>query len=160
MITRDASEFAAILGKKAALLALDAGEKTIGIAACDAMWISASPIETIRRTKFTADAARIRELGEERQVAGFVLGYPLNMNGTEGPRCQSTRQFASNLRKLFDLPVLLWDERMSTQAVTRTMLEADLSRARRGEIVDKLAATFILSSALDALHNVLPPSQS
>ena len=155
MITRDAAEFVTALSGKAALIALDAGEKTIGVAACDAMWISATPLLTIERGKFTADAATIATMGAEREIRGIVLGYPINMNGSEGPRCQSTRQFAHNLRKSLDLPVLLWDERMSTQAVTRTMLEADLSRARRSEVVDKLAASYILQSALDALAHAL-----
>ena len=153
IITRDPAEFMAALGGRVALLGLDAGEKTIGVAVCDALWLSATPFETLLRGKFQADAAKLKMMVDERNARGFVIGYPVNMNGTEGPRCQSSRQFAHNLRKIFALPVLLWDERMSTQAVTRTMLEADLSRARRDEVVDKLAASFILQSAMDALAN-------
>lgn len=151
---RDATSYASELGAVGPLLALDAGEKTIGVASADGLWLAASPVETIRRTNWREEVAALTRIMQERGTRGFILGYPLNMNGTEGPRCQSVRALGRNLAKAFALPVLLWDERASTQAVIRTMLEADLSRARRGEVVDKLAATFILQGAMDALRLV------
>ncbi len=154
MFHRTPETFAAEIGHPVPLLGLDAGEKTIGVASADGMWLAATPITTIQRSRWGAECDALRVLIEERGTRGFVLGYPLNMNGTEGPRCQSVRALANNLGKAFALPVLLWDERASTQAVTRTMLEADLSRARRSEVVDKLAASYILQGAMDALHNV------
>jgi putative Holliday junction resolvase len=115
--------------------------------------MAASPIETIKRTKFTADAERLLTLIEKNNVTGIVMGLPLNMDGSEGPRTQSARAFVRNLKQKTDLPIVFWDERMSTMAVTRTMLEADLSRAKRAEVVDKLAASYILQGALDRLRN-------
>lgn len=134
------------------LLGVDLGTKTIGLALSDSMRTAATPLETIRRTKFGADAQRLLAICVEQSASGLVFGMPLNMDGTEGPRCQSTRAFIRNLKPLSDLPVVLWDERLSTSAVTRTMLDADLSRARRAEIVDKLAASYILQGALDRLQ--------
>ena len=135
------------------VIGLDLGTKTIGVAISDAMRYSATPIETIKRTKFTQDAARIVELVDQNQVVAIVLGLPLNMDGSEGPRVQSTRAFARNLARLLPLPLAFWDERLSTSAVTRMMIDADLRRDRRAEIVDKLAASYILQGALDRLRN-------
>ncbi|MGN6100144.1 MAG: Holliday junction resolvase RuvX [Devosia sp.] len=134
------------------LLGLDLGTKTIGIALSDGMRYSATPLETIRRTKFTADAERIKALIAENRAVGIVLGLPLNMDGSEGPRAQSTRAFARNLARLVDIPLAFWDERLSTTAVTRTLIEADVRRDRRAEVVDKLAASYILQGALDRLR--------
>lgn len=134
------------------LLGLDLGTKTIGVAISDGMRYSATPIETIARTKFTADAARIIELIAGNQIVGIVLGLPLNMDGSEGPRVQSTRAFARNLAQKVDVPIVFWDERLSTSAVTRTLIEADVRRDRRAQVVDKLAASYILQGALDRLR--------
>ena len=137
------------LGK---ILGLDLGTKTIGVAISDGMRYSATPLETIKRTKFTQDAERIIALVAENQVVAILLGLPLNMDGTEGPRVQSTRAFARNLAPKVNLPIAFWDERLSTSAVTRMMIEADLRRDRRAEVVDKLAASYILQGALDRLR--------
>lgn len=134
------------------ILGLDLGTKTIGVAVSDAMRYSATPLETIKRTKFTQDAERLIELIAENQIAALILGLPLNMDGTEGPRVQSTRAFARNLAAKVALPIAFWDERLSTSAVTRMMIEADLRRDRRAEVVDKLAASYILQGALDRLR--------
>ena len=134
------------------LMGLDLGTKTIGVAISDGLRMSASPIETIKRAKFTADAERLLGLIAANNVTGIVVGLPLNMDGTEGPRAQSTRAFVRNLRQKTDLPIVFWDERMSTMAVTRTMLEADLSRARQAEGVDKRAASYIRQGALERLR--------
>lgn len=134
------------------ILGLDLGTKTIGVAVSDAMRYSATPLETIKRTKFTQDAERILELIAENQIAAILLGLPLNMDGSEGPRVQSTRAFARNLAPKVNLPIAFWDERLSTSAVTRMMIEADLRRDRRAEVVDKLAASYILQGALDRLR--------
>jgi putative Holliday junction resolvase len=135
------------------ILGLDLGTKTIGVAISDGMRYSATPLETIKRTKFTQDAERIIELIAENQVVAILLGLPLNMDGTEGPRVQSTRAFARNLAHKINLPIAFWDERLSTSAVTRMMIEADLRRDRRAEVVDKLAASYILQGALDRLRS-------
>ncbi|MCR6634822.1 Holliday junction resolvase RuvX [Devosia sp.] len=134
------------------ILGLDLGTKTIGVAVSDGMRYSASPLETIKRTKFTQDAERIIQLVAENNAVALILGLPLNMDGTEGPRVQSTRAFARNLAQKLDLPIAFWDERLSTSAVTRMMIEADLRRDRRAEVVDKLAASYILQGALDRLR--------
>lgn len=134
------------------ILGLDLGTKTIGVAISDGMRYSATPLETIKRTKFTQDAERIAALVAENSAVALILGLPLNMDGTEGPRVQSTRAFARNLAQKLDLPIAFWDERLSTSAVTRMMIEADLRRDRRAEIVDKLAASYILQGALDRLR--------
>lgn len=135
------------------IMGLDLGTRTIGVAVSDAMRYSATPLETIRRTKFTQDAERILQLVAENQIAAIILGLPLNMDGSEGPRVQSTRAFARNLAQKLPLPIAFWDERLSTSAVTRMMIEADLRRDRRAEVVDKLAASYILQGALDRLRN-------
>lgn len=140
------------LPERGKILGLDLGTKTIGIAVSDGLRMTATPLETIKRKKFTHDAERLVELIEANAVSALVLGLPLNMDGSEGPRAQSTRTFARNLSKHTDLPVIFWDERLSTAAVTRTMIEADLSRARRGQVVDKLAAAYILQGVLDRLR--------
>ena len=140
-------------GDKGALLGLDLGEKTIGVAGCDADRRVATPIETIRRKKFSIDAARLLELAKERDVVGVVLGLPLNMDGSEGPRAQSTRAFARNLAKLMSLPIAFWDERLSTAAMERDLIALDTSRARRREKIDESAATFILQGAIDRLQS-------
>jgi putative Holliday junction resolvase len=133
------------------LMALDVGEKTIGVAICDAGLTVATPLETIRRTKFAADVERLRALVQQRGIGGLVVGLPVDLRGREGRRCQSVRQFAANLLERLDLPLAFWDERLSTVAVTRAMLEADLSRRRRAEAVDKAAAAYILQGLLDRL---------
>ena len=133
------------------LLALDLGSKTIGIAIADAGRRIATPLETLRRGKTAADLAALQKVVEGREVGGLIFGLPVNMDGSEGPRCQSARAMARNLHTALGLPYAFWDERMSTMAVTRTLLEADASRARRAEVVDKLAAAYILQGALDLL---------
>lgn len=132
-----------------ALLGLDLGDKTIGIAVCDATQMVASPLDTIRRKKFTKDAEKLFALVDKNGIEGLVLGLPVNMDGSEGPRCQATRQFAANLLEKRDLDIAFWDERMSTMAVERTLLDADVSRKKRAEVVDKMAAAYILQGALD-----------
>ena len=150
MITASAAEFRDALPMGGRLMGLDVGTKTIGAALCDAGWTIATPAELIKRTKFSADLERLKAAVAAQRVAGFVVGLPLNLDGSESPRTQSTRAFARNLEPL-GLPILLWDERWSTQAVTRTLLDADASRARRAELVDKMAAAYILQGAIDAL---------
>jgi len=135
------------------LLGLDLGEKTIGIAIGDPAGSIASPLETIRRAGLTQDVARLAEIVADRRIGGLVIGLPVNMDGTEGKRCQSSRQFARNLISVakWDMPIAFWDERLSTSAVERVLIEqADMTRARRGQVVDKMAASFILQGALDA----------
>ena len=149
--------FIAALPASGKLLGLDLGTKTIGVAVSDGMRYSATPLETIARTKFTNDAARLLELVAENQAVAFVIGLPLNMDGSEGPRVQSTRAFARNLSQKTPLPMLFWDERLSTSAVTRMLIEADTRRDRRAEVVDKLAASYILQGFLDRLR--LAPSR-
>lgn len=133
------------------LLGLDLGTRTIGLALSDVSRVIATPMETLRRTKFTQDAAALLALAARQGVGGLVIGYPLNLDGSRGPRAQSAESFARNLSRLTGLPMALWDERLSTVAVTRTLLEADSSRRRRAEIVDKMAAAFILQGALDRI---------
>ena len=150
MITSDAPSFRTVLPQRGRLLGLDVGTKTIGTALCDSDWTIASPAELILRTKFTADLKKLSALAGEQHVTGIVIGLPLNLDGSDSPRTQSIRAFARNVERL-ELPILLWDERWSTQAVTRTLLDADASRARRAELVDKMAAAYILQGAIDAL---------
>ena len=153
LITTETAAFAAALPNGGKLLGLDVGTKTIGLALCDADWHFAGPSQTIRRTKFTQDLASLRRIVEHEHGQGLVVGLPLSMDGRDSPRTQSVRAFARNLAPL-DLPILLWDERWSTQAVERAMIEADVSRARRAEKVDALAAAHILQGAIDALANL------
>jgi len=144
-------ELAARLRPGQRLMGLDLGEKTIGIALSDGLRMTATPVETLRRRKFTPDARHIIDMAERENVAAFVIGLPVNMNGTMGPRVQSTKAFARNLARMTDIPVVLWDERLSTAAVERTLLEADMSRTKRAQVVDKLAAAWILQGLLDRL---------
>lgn len=150
MITTAAPDFRAALPMGGRLLGLDVGTKTIGTALCDAGWSIASPAELIKRTKFAADLAALERLARAQAVHGLVVGLPLNLDGSDSPRTQSVRAFGRNLAPL-KLPILLWDERWSTQAVTRTLIDADASRARRADLVDKMAAAYILQGAIDAL---------
>jgi putative Holliday junction resolvase len=156
LITSTAADFAAALGDGGKLAGLDVGTKTIGLAVCDSGWHFAGPAETIRRTKFTQDLQSLTEFISHNSIVGLVVGLPLNMDGSDSPRTQSVRAFARNLAPL-DLPVLLWDERWSTQAVERAMISADVSRAKRAEKVDALAAAHILQGAIDALANLPGP---
>lgn len=146
--------FAAALAPGRAVAGLDLGTRTIGVAVSDRMRGVATPLSTIRRTKFTEDAAALLRLVAERDLGGLILGLPRNMDGSEGPRCQSTRAFARNLSRLTDLPIGFWDERLSTVAAERALLEADTSRKRRSEVIDHVAAGFILQGALDRLRNL------
>ncbi len=150
MITARAAEFREALPNGGRLLGLDVGTKTIGIALCDAGWTIATPAELLKRGKFSADLEKLKAFIRQQAVAGIVVGLPLNLDGSESPRSQATRAFARNLLPLA-LPILLWDERWSTQAVTRTLIDADASRARRAQLVDKMAAAYILQGAIDAL---------
>ncbi len=140
------------LPENGALLGLDPGSKTVGVAACDAGRLIASPVETIRRTRFAADAARILALAKDRAAVGLVVGLPLNMDGGAGPRAQSARAFARNLAEAGAPPIALWDERLSTMAVERTLLAADASRAKRAQVIDAMAAAYILQGAIDRLN--------
>ena len=151
MLCDNIHDFSSQLAAKTRLLGLDVGEKTIGLALSDAGRMIASPLETLSRISFKKDSAALKALVDKHKIGGLVIGYPLNMDATIGPRAQSTKQFAKNLEPLLKIPMLLWDERLSTMAVTRTMLEADLSRSRQAEVVDKMAASYILQGALDMM---------
>jgi putative Holliday junction resolvase len=153
LITASAADFAEALPGSGKLAGLDVGTRTIGVALCDSRWTFAGPAETIRRTKFTKDVEALQAILAREQAVGLVVGLPLSMDGSDSPRTQSVRAFARNLAVL-TLPILLWDERWSTQAVERAMIEADVSRARRAEKVDALAAAHILQGAIDALANL------
>ncbi|MBP6951076.1 MAG: Holliday junction resolvase RuvX [Alphaproteobacteria bacterium] len=141
-------------GKEERLLGCDVGQKTIGLALSDTTLKIATAFQVIHRTQWKKDSATLLKIILTYHIGGIVVGFPLNMNGSEGPRCQSTRQFVTNLITLQDLPICLWDERLSTLAVTRTLLEADLSRAKRSQVIDKVAASYILQGALDARGNI------
>jgi putative Holliday junction resolvase len=143
--------FARALGRGARLIGIDLGTKTLGLALSDVTRSIASGLTTLRRTRFAADAAQLLALAAEHGVGGFVLGLPFNLDGSQGPRVQATRAFARNLGRLTPLPILLWDERLSTAEAERSLLEADASRKRRAEVIDKVAATLILQSALNRL---------
>lgn len=153
-ITDDIAEFKATLPPMTPLAGLDFGDKTIGVAISDRLHSVASPTDTIRRKKFTLDAEALLKLLTSREVGGIVLGLPRNMDGSEGPRCQKTRAFARNLGQLTELPITFWDERLSSVAADRAMLEADMSRAKRAEKIDQVAAGVILQGALDRLRNL------
>lgn len=144
--------FAAQLSPGRRLIGIDLGTKTIGLALSDVSRTIASPLETIRRVKFTPDVARMLEIAAEHDICGLVLGLPANLDGSEGPRAQATRAFARNVNKLSPLPILLWDERLSTAAAERTLIAADASRRRRAEVIDKMAAAIILQGALDRMR--------
>ncbi len=155
MICETLSEFRERVPAGSRLIGLDVGSKTIGMAVSDSARAVATSIDTIRRTKFSKDVITLKEVLAERDTGGIVIGLPVSMDGTEGPACQSVRQFAANLAGEIDLPITFWDERLSTSAVERFLVdEADMSRKRRGEVVDKMAAAYILQGALDALANV------
>ncbi len=154
MIVEEIAEFAAALRPGQALAGLDLGEKTIGVAVSDSSLSVATPLETIRRKKFGVDAARLLDIAGARDLGGLVLGLPRNMDGSEGPRCQSTRAFARNLTTLTNLPITFWDERLSTVAAERALLEADTSRKRRAEVIDHVAAGYILQGALDRIRHL------
>jgi putative Holliday junction resolvase len=147
-------EAAAHFAPRGGLIGLDLGTKTIGVAACDPDRRLATGVETIARTKFTADAQRLLALALERSATGFVLGLPLNMDGSEGPRAQATRAFARNFARLTELPIALWDERLSTAAVERDLIAADVSRKKRAAVIDQHAAAYILQGALDRLAHL------
>src|SRR5215217_6170296 len=149
------TEAAPLLPARGALLGLDLGTKTIGVAVSDPDRRLATGVETVTRTRFAADAARVLALGAERKVVAFVLGLPINMDGSEGPRAQSTHAFARNFSKLTELPIALWDERLSTAAVERELIAADASRAKRAAVIDQHAASYILQGALDRLRGLL-----
>ncbi|MEM8793060.1 MAG: Holliday junction resolvase RuvX [Pseudomonadota bacterium] len=151
MIAGDLAEFAEFSGP---LMGLDLGTKTIGVAVSDGLRLTATGIETIRRKKFTSDVARLAELIADRGISGIVLGLPRNMDGSEGPRCQATRAFARNLDGVIALPIAFWDERLSTVAAERALLEADSSRKRRADVIDTVAAAYILQGALDRLSQI------
>lgn len=154
MILDDMLEFATALPAMQALMGLDLGDKTIGVAVSDSYLSVATPLETVRRRKFGLDAARLLEIAENRRIGGIILGLPRNMDGSEGPRCQSTRAFARNLMRLTNRPIGFWDERLSTVAAEKALLEADTSRKRRSEVIDHVAASYILQGALDRLAHI------
>lgn len=156
MAITDITEMAAALPPRRALLGLDLGEKTIGVAVSDVSLTLASPLELIRKSKFTLEAEHLFRLMTQREAAGMIIGLPVNMDGTEGPRAQSCRAFARNLLRLRDLPIAFWDERWSSSVVNRFLIEeADLSRAKRAEVIDKNAAAYILQGALDRMKTSL-----
>jgi len=153
-VVDDVTDFAAMLPPRRGLAGLDLGEKTIGVAVSDLTLSVATPLLTIRRSKFTLDATELLAIVGARDLGGLVLGLPRNMDGSEGPRCQSTRAFARNLSRLTDLPITFWDERLSTVAAERALLEADTSRKRRKEVIDHVAAGYILQGLLDRLGHI------
>lgn len=154
MICESMDDFAPLLPAFGAIAGLDLGTKTIGVSVSDSLRSVATPLSTIRREKFTLDVAQLLKITDAREIKGIVLGLPMNMDGSEGPRCQSTRAFARNLEKLTPLPITFWDERLSTVAAERAMLEADMSRKRRAEVIDHVAAGYILQGALDRLAHI------
>lgn len=154
MIHAAIADFAAALPGGRGVLGLDLGTKTIGVALSDRLLSSATALETVKRRKFTLDAARLLEIAAAREAGGILLGLPRNMDGSEGPRAQSTRAFARNLTALTDLPIGFWDERLSTVAAERALLEADTSRKRRAEVIDAVAAAYILQGALDRMRHM------
>ena len=154
MIYETLEEFSQAVPSLRAIAGLDFGTKTIGVAVSDGLAKVATPLTTIRRKKFSADGAALQQILAERQIAGLVLGLPRNMDGSEGPRCQSTRAFARNLTQLIDLPISFWDERLSTVMAEKALLEADTSRKRRAEVIDHVAAGVILQGALDRLGHL------
>ena len=151
----DLTDLPAALPRHAPLVGLDLGEKTIGVAVSDGAWTVASPLETIFKSKFTKEAERLFALIDEREIKAVVIGLPVNMDGSEGTRCQSNRAFARNLLRLRDIPIVFWDERMSTMAVNRMLIdEHDVNRKRRAQVVDKLAAAWILQGAVERLRGL------
>ena len=156
MICEPFETIAGHVPRPGALMGLDLGTITIGVAVSDSFQSVATPLETIKRKKFGLDADRLLDIAKGRAITGIVLGLPLNMDGSEGPRCQSTRAFARNLSTRTDLPIAFWDERLSTVAAERALLEADTTRKRRGEVIDHVAASYILQGALDRLRKDSP----
>lgn len=154
LTTSDPAVFKPLLAAGQRLIGIDAGTKTLGLALSDVLCTVASGLETIKRTKFSADAAHLLALAQTHRIAGFVLGYPANLDGSDGPRAQATRAFSRNLNKLSPLPILLWDERLTTAEAERMLISADASRKRRAEVIDKLAATLILQGALDRMRHL------
>lgn len=154
MICATIEELAQILPRTGAIAGLDLGTKTLGVAVSDGLRGVASPLTTIKRSKFTADAQALLKIAEDRALIGLILGLPRNMDGSEGPRAQSTRAFARNLERLTQLPISFWDERLSTVAAERALLEGDTSRKRRAEVIDQVAAGYILQGALDRLRHI------
>ncbi|WP_083097154.1 Holliday junction resolvase RuvX [Pseudophaeobacter leonis] len=154
MIYDTFEDFAAAIPAFTSLAGLDFGDKTVGVAISDRMGTVATPLETIRRKKCTQDAEHLFEIVKKREIGGLVLGLPRNMDGSEGPRCQKTRAFARNLSRLSELPIGFWDERLSTVAAERALLEADTSRKRRAELIDHVAASYILQGALDRMRHI------
>lgn len=154
MIHEEFADFAKACGAMRALIGLDLGTKTIGVAVSDLLHATATPVETIKRRKFGLDAERLLAIVADRDAGGILLGLPRNMDGSEGPRAQSTRAFARNLTRLTDLPIGFWDERLSTVAAERALLEADTSRKRRSEVIDHVAAAYILQGALDRMRHL------
>ena len=152
MLCDSIEEFADALPAYKALIGLDLGERTIGVAVSDGLLMVASPLETVRRRKFGLDAARLQDIISGRDIGGVILGLPRNMDGSEGPRCQSTRAFARNFSRLWDGPIGFWDERLSTVAAEKALLEADTTRKRRAEVIDHVAAGYILQGTLDRLR--------
>ena len=155
-VTKDLAAFASAISARGALLGVDPGEKRIGLAVCDPTRLIASPLETLQRRKFAEDSALLWAAAEKRGCVGLVIGLPLEMDGREGPSAQSAKAFARNLSQQKPLPILMWDERLTTAAVTRAMIEADMTRAKRAREVDKLAAAYMLQGAVDALRSLLP----
>lgn len=153
-VVEDIADFAAALPPLRAVAGLDLGDRTLGVAVSDLRRGVATPLTTIRRVKFSLDAAELLRLCQDRAIAGLILGLPRNMDGSEGPRCQSTRAFARNLARLTPLPITFWDERLSTVAAERALLEADTSRKRRKEVIDHVAAGYILQGALDRMAHL------
>lgn len=154
MICETLEEWSAALPDFGAVAGLDLGTETIGVAVSDSFRQVATPLETIRRKKFGVDAEKLLTICAHREIKGLILGLPLNMDGSEGPRCQSTRAFARNLSRLTELPIGFWDERLSTVAAERALLEADTTRKRRSEVIDHVAASYILQGALDRLAHL------
>ncbi len=154
MIHDEFEDFAGALPPMSALMGLDLGTKTIGVAVTDSFRSVATPLETVKRKKFTLDAQRLQEIITGRSIGGIVLGLPRNMDGSEGARCQSTRAFARNLSRLTELPISFWDERLSTVAAEKALLEADTTRKRRAEVIDHVAASYILQGALDRMRHL------
>ena len=154
LLHESVEDFVTAIADTQALMGLDLGTKTIGVALSDSFQTVATPLETVKRKKFGVDAARLLEIIDARSIGGIVLGLPRNMDGTEGPRAQSTRAFARNLAQLTPIPICFWDERLSTVAAERALLEADTSRKRRAEVIDHVAASYILQGALDRLRHL------
>lgn len=154
MIHDEFEDFAGALPPMSAVMGLDLGTKTIGVAVTDSFRSVATPLETVKRKKFTLDAQRLQEIITDRSIGGIVLGLPRNMDGSEGARCQSTRAFARNLSRLTELPISFWDERLSTVAAEKALLEADTTRKRRAEVIDHVAASYILQGALDRMRHL------